>query len=77
MISAELRAKTLNMQYDFTIEICRPLQTVSTLMQVYHTARSCEGRGYLCVQRLVRVVRDIGQAASLKFRYDLMIADRS
>ena len=75
VISAELRAKTLNIQYDFTIAIRRLLQTVSTLMQAYHTARSCEGCGDLCVQQFVRVVRDIGRAASLNFRYDLKIAD--
>ena len=76
MISAELRAKMLKMQYDFTVAIRRPLRTVSTLMQAYHIARSCEGCGDLCVQQLVRVVRDIGQVASLNFRYDLTIADR-
>ena len=68
VISAELRAKTFNMQYDFTISICRPLQTVLTLMQACHTARLCEGCGDLCVRRFVRVFCD--------FRYELTIADR-
>ena len=77
VILAELRAKTLKMQYDFTIAVCRPLRTVSTLMQAYHTARSCEACGDLCVQRLVCGVRGIGRAASLNFRYDLTIAYRS
>ena len=77
VISSELREKTLKMQYDFTIAVRRPLQTASTLMQAYRTARSCEGYGYLCVRRLVHGVCDIGRAASLNFRYELKIADRS
>ena len=77
VISSELQAKTLKMQYDFTIAFCRLLQTVSTLMQAYHTERLCEGCGDLCVRQLVRGVRDIGRAASLNFRYDLTIADQS
>ena len=77
VISSELRKKTLKMQYKFTIVVRRPLQTVSTLMQAYHTAQSCEGCGDFFVRRLVRGVRDIGRAASLNFRYDLKIADRS
>ena len=77
VISAELRAKMLKMQYDFTIAVRRPLRAFSTLMQDCHTARSCEGCVDLCVQQLVSGVRDIGRAASLNFRYDLTIADRS
>ena len=60
MILAELRANMLNMQYNFTIAVCRPLQTVSNLIQAYRTARSCEGCGDFCVRRLVCGVRDIG-----------------
>ena len=75
VISADLRAKMLNMRYDFTITIRRPLQTVSTLMQDYHTAWSCEGCGDLCVRKLVHEVHGIGRAESLNFRYDLTIAD--
>ena len=75
LISTELRAKTLKMKYNFTIAVRRPLRNVSTLMQTYHTAQSCDGCGDLCVRRLVRGVRDIGRAASLNFRYDLTIAD--
>ena len=67
VIFDELQAKTLKMQYDFTIAIRRPLRTVSTLMQASHTARSCEGCGNMCVRQFVRVVRDIGRAASLNF----------
>ena len=77
VISAELRSKTLKMQYNFTIAIKRLLRTVSTLMQAYHTERSCEDCSDFCVQRLVRVVCNIGRSASLNFRYDLTIADRS
>ena len=68
VILAELRAKTMTMLYDFTIANLRPLRTVSTLMQAYHTARLCDGCDDLCVQRLVRVVRDIALAAPLNFR---------
>ena len=77
VISVELRAASLNMQYDFTIAVRRPLRTVSNLMQAYHTSRSCEGCGDFCVRKLVRGVRDIGRAASLNFQYELTIADRS
>ena len=60
VISVELRTSLLNMQYDFKIVVRRPLQTVSTLMQAYCTARLCEGCGDVCVRRLVRGVCDIG-----------------
>ena len=77
VILYELQAKTLKILYDFTIAVHRLLQTVSTLMQAYHTTWSCEGCGDLCVQQLVCGVRDIGRAASLNFQYDLTISDRS
>ena len=77
VISAEFQSKTLKMQYDSTIAVRRPLRTILSLMQAYHTARSCEGCGDLCVRRLVHGVHNIGQAASLNFQYDLTIADRS
>ena len=64
MISVELQTSSLNMQSAFTIAVHRLLQTVSTLMQDHCTARSCEGCGNLCVQRLVRRDRDIGGIAS-------------
>ena len=67
VILAELRAKTLKMQYDLTIAIHRSLRTISTLMQAYHTARLCEGCGDMCVRRLVHVVCDIRRAESLNF----------
>ena len=60
VISVELRAAYFKMQYNFTIEVRRPLLTVSTLMQAYCTARLCEGCGDLRVRKLVRGVRDIG-----------------
>ena len=49
VISSELQAKTLNMKYNFAIAVRRPLRTVSTLMQAYRIARSCEGCGDLCM----------------------------
>ena len=77
VVLAELRAKMLKMEYDFTITVRRHLRTVSTLMQAYHTERSCEECGDLCVRQLVRGVCDIVQAASLNFQYYLTIAHLS
>ena len=54
----------LNIILSLTITVCRPLWTVSTLMQAYPTSRSCEGCGDLCVRRLVRGFREIGLIAS-------------
>ena len=51
VISAELRSKTLKVKYNFMVTIHRPLRTVSTLMQAYHTARSCEGCADFCVRQ--------------------------
>ena len=53
------------MQYNFTIAVCRPLRTVSTLMQAYRTTRSCEGCGDLCMWRLVLGVCDISWIARI------------
>ena len=73
VLSAELRAKTLNMQYDFTISVHRPLWTVLTLMQAYRKARLCEGCGDFCVRRLVRGVCDIGWIASSVFELPIWL----
>ena len=54
----------LNISLSLTIAVRRPLWTVSTLMQAYRTARSCEGCGNLCVRKLVCGVRYIGLIAS-------------
>ena len=54
----------LNIILSLTIAGHRPLRSVSTLMQDYLTARLCEGCGDLCVERLVRGVRDINLITS-------------
>ena len=67
----------LNMQYDFTIAVCRPLQTVSTLMKVYRTTRSCEGCGDWCVQQSVREFHDIGLIAISVVEHAIRLHDCS
>ena len=63
------------MKYDFTIEVRRPLRTVSNLMQAYLTARSGEGGGGLCVKRLVRGTCGIGSVLRSVFELPILLND--